>query len=101
MKITINGKQYESEKITAGMTRRALELNVEALDAAAKAEALKKTGDAENASELLALLSGNIEAKAALVCDAFAGAFGSEELLESVTNAELNGIIQQIATGKN
>ena len=101
MKITVNGKEYEAGKITAGMTRRALELNAEALDAAKKAEELKKSADAENASELLALLGSNIEQKAALACDAFGGAFDSAALLDSVTNAELNGIIQQIATGKN
>ena len=100
MKITVNGKEYETGKITAGMTRRALELNMEALDVAAKAEELKKTKDAEGASGLLAAIYGNIDDKAALVCAAFADAFSSEELLESVTNAELNGIIQQIATGR-
>ena len=101
MKITVNGKEYEAGKITAGMTHRALELNAEALDAAKKAEELKKSADAENASELLAFLGSNIERKAALACDAFNDAFDRAALLDSVTNAELNGIIQQIATGKN
>ena len=101
MNISINGKTYESYKITASMTRRALELNVEALDAAAAAEKLKATQDAQEASELLALVGPNLDAKAELVCDAFGNAFTRAALLDAVSNAELNGLIQAIARGKN
>ena len=100
MRITINGKTYESGKITAAMTRRALQLNVEALDAAAAAEKLRETKDAHDASELLALIGTNLDEKAALVRDVFDGAFTASELLDAVSNAELNGLVQQIAAGK-
>lgn len=100
MNITINGNTYESGKITAAMTRRALQLNVEALDAAAAAEKLKATQDAQDASELLALIGTNLDEKAALVCDVFGNAFTRDALLDAVSNAELNGLIQQIARGK-
>ena len=100
MKITIKGVEHESGKITASMTRRALMLNVEALDAAAAAEKLKQTMDATDASELLALIGTNVDEKAALVCDVFGGAFSREELLDEISNAELNGLVQQIASGK-
>ena len=100
MRITINGKTYESGKITAAMTRRALQLNVEALDAAAAAEKLRGTKDAHDASELLALIGTNLDEKAALVRDVFDGAFTASELLDAVSNAELNGLVQQIAAGK-
>ena len=100
MKITIKGKEHESGKITAAMTRRALMLNVEALDAAAAAEKLKQTKDATDASELLALIGTNLDEKAALVRDVFGGAFSREDLLDEVSNAELNGLVQQIASGK-
>lgn len=100
MKITINGVTYESAKITAAMTRRALQLNVEALDAAAAAEKLRETKDAHDASELLALIGTNLDEKAAMVCDVFDGAFTASELLDAVSNAELNGLVQQIAAGK-
>lgn len=99
MTITINGVTYQSGKITAAMTRRALELNVEALDAAAAAEKLKETKDTAGTSELLALIGTNIEAKAALICDVFGGAFTGAELLNAVSNAELNGLIQEITRG--
>lgn len=100
MKITINGVTYESAKITAAMTRRALQLNVEALDAAAAAEKLRETQDTHDASELLALIGTNLDEKAALVRDVFDGAFTASELLDAVSNAELNGLVQQIASGK-
>lgn len=100
MKITINGVTYESAKITAAMTRRALQLNVEALDAAAAAEKLRETKDTHDASELLALIGTNLDEKAALVRDVFDGAFTASELLDAVSNAELNGLVQQIAAGK-
>lgn len=100
MKITINGITYESAKITAAMTRRALQLNVEALDAAAAAEKLRETKDTHDASELLALIGTNLDEKAALVRDVFDGAFTASELLDAVSNAELNGLVQQIAAGK-
>ena len=100
MKITINGVTYESAKITAAMTRRALQLNVEALDAAAAAEKLRETKNTHDASELLALIGTNLDEKAALVRDVFDGAFTASELLDAVSNAELNGLVQQIAAGK-
>ena len=100
MKIIIKGIEHESGKITAAMTRRALQLNVEALDAAAAAEKLKQTKDATDASELLALIGTNLDEKARLVCDVFGGAFPASELLDAVSNAELNGLVQQIAAGK-
>ena len=100
MNITINGKTYESGKITAAMTRRALELNVEALDAAAKAEALRDTKEPARAGELLAAINSNIHLKAMLICDVFGGAFDEDALLETVSNAELNGLIQEITRGK-
>ena len=101
MNITISGKTYQSGKITAAMTRRALELNVEALEAAAKAEDLKKSKNAETASALLELLSRNIDAKAALTCDVFGGAFDKDALLADISNTELNGLMNKIALGKD
>ena len=100
MKITINGVTYESAKITAAMTRRALQLNVEALDAAAAAEKLRETKNTHDASELLALIGTNLDEKAALVRDVFDGAFTASELLDAVSNAELNWLVQQVAAGK-
>lgn len=100
MNITINGKTYESGKITAAMTRRALQLNAEALDAAAAAEKIKETKNAAEASELLAFIGTNIDEKIALVCDTFGNAFTHDELLEAFSNEELNGAIQAITRGK-
>lgn len=100
MKINLNGVTYETHRITASMTRRALQLNVAALDAAAAAEKLRETKDAHDASELLALIGTNLDEKAALVCDVFDNAFDRAALLDAVSNAELNGLVQQIASGK-
>ena len=101
MKIELNGKTYESIKITAGMTRRALELNVAALDAATKAENLKASTDPAAALQLLSALSENMKEKAELICSAFGDAFDSDSLLDQVENAELNGLINKIALGKD
>lgn len=101
MQIVIGEITYNSKKITAAMTRRAMELNVEALEAAAKAEELKETKDAALAGALLAAIESNILAKARLICDVFDGAFGEDALMDSLSNAEINGMMNKIALGKD
>lgn len=100
MQIVIGDTVYSSGKITAAMTRRALELNVEALEAAAKAEKLKETKDAKEAGALLAAIESNINLKARLVCDVFGGAFDEETLMNNASNGELNALMNKIALGK-
>ena len=101
MQIIIGETTYNSRKITAAMTRRALELNVEALEAAAKAEQLKETKDAALAGALLAAIESNIHAKARLICDVFDGAFEEDALMDILSNAEINGMMNKIALGKD
>lgn len=100
MNITINGTKHESGKITAAMARRAMELNMEALDTAADAEAVKENPDASNANALLAKLYENMGAKANLICRVFGDAFTPEELMDSLTPAELNGVLNAIVSAK-
>ena len=101
MQICIGETTYNSGKITAAMTRRALELNVEALDAATKAQELEKCKDATLAGALLAAIESNINAKARLICDVFEGAFDEDTLMNNVSNGELNVMTNKIAMGKN
>ena len=101
MQIVIGDNTYSSGKITAAMTRRALELTAEALEAAEKAENLKETKDAKETWALLAAINSNINLKARLVCDVFDGAFDEETLLNSVSNGELNALMNAIALGKS
>lgn len=101
MQIVIGDTVYSSGKITAAMTRRALELNAEALEAAAKAEKLKETKDAKEAGALLAAIESNINLKARLVCDVFGGAFDEETLMNNASNGELNALMNKIALGKS
>ena len=100
MKIKIKDKTYESGRITAAMSRRAMELNMKALDAAAKAQTLRDNPNADNAGELLRVMYGNIADKAALICSVFDHAFTADELLEELTPAELNGLLNEIVSGK-
>ena len=99
MKINLDGLTYEAKRITAAMTRRALELNALALDAAAKAEMLKEDPDTGLAKALIVLLRDNINEKADLIVDAFGGQFDRELLLNQATAAEINAILNQIAKG--
>lgn len=99
MKITIKGKEYEAQRIPASMSRRAMELNVQALEAAAKAEALKQTKDAKGTSELLALLMTNLDEKAELICDVFGRQFTPEDVTAELTTAEINALLNAIAKG--
>ena len=97
--INIDGKEYRPGKITASMSRRAMELSVEALDAAAKAEALKTSPDAETAAALMNALMLNIDEKAKLICRAYDNAFTPEQLLDAKGNNELNSLLQGIVRG--
>lgn len=99
MKITINGTTYEAERIPASMSRRAMELNAEALEAAAKAEALKQTKDAKGTSELVALLMTNLDEKAELICDVFGRQFSPKDV-NALTIAEINALLNAIVSGK-
>lgn len=96
MKITIKGKEYEAEHIPASLSRRAMELNIQALDAAAKAEAVKREKDASGMSALLALLMTNLDAKAQLISEAFGGAVSPEAVLDDLSTAQINAILNEI-----
>lgn len=99
MKIMLNGDVYEAKRIPAAMTRRAMELNVKALDAAAKAEKLKTDQDAGDAKALLELLTASLDEKVKLIVDTFEWQFSNDKLLEYATTAEINAMINQIAKG--
>ena len=99
MTIYLNGAKYESGKITAAMSRRAMELNLEALDAAKQAESMKTELDIAKTSSLLDVMLKNIDAKAALICEAFDNAFTQDELLKEKRNEELNTLLQFIVRG--
>lgn len=99
MKITINGTTYQSGKITATMSMDAMELNMQALDAAAGAEALRANPAAEGASDLLRALYKNMTEKAELICEVFDHAFTAEDLLNNITPAEMNGLLNAIVKG--
>lgn len=100
MKITINGTTYEAERIPASMSRRAMELNAEALEAAAKAEALRTNPGAEGASALMALLMDNLDRKAELICDVFGNRFSPKALTEELSITEINALLNAIVSGK-
>lgn len=100
MKITLNGVTYETARVPASLSRLAMELNVTALDAAEKAEALKKDPDAKNASALVTLLMTNLDEKVQLIVDVFGGEFPKEQLLDELTTAEINALLNAIASGK-
>lgn len=99
MKITINGTTYEAERIPASMSRRAMELNAEALEAAAKAEALRTNPGAEGASALMTLLMNNLDKKVDLICDVFGRQFSPKDVNE-LTIAEINALLNAIVSGK-
>ena len=100
MKIKLKDTTYESGRITAAMSRRAMELNIAALDAAARAQTLRENPAADNAGELLRVMYDNIGEKTALICAAFDHAFTADELLNELTPAELNGLLNEIVSGK-
>lgn len=99
MKITINGTVYENDRITAAQSRRAMELNVTALDAAAKAEALKQTKDPGDTSALLALLMTNLDEKAQLISEVLIGGISPEGVKDAMTMPEINAMLNAIAKG--
>lgn len=100
MKITINGTTYEAERIPASMSRRAMELNATALNAAADAEALKQTKNAGGTAELMALLMTNLDEKTQLISEVFGGEISAEDVKNEMTMAEINAIINAIVSGK-
>lgn len=99
MKITIKGKTYEAERIPALMSRRAMELNIQALQAAADAETLKASPTAPGAAELLGLLLANLDVKANLICSLFGNQFAPEELLDELSVPEINALLNEITKG--
>ena len=62
--------------------------------------AVKENPDAANANALLAKLYENMGAKAHLICRVFGDAFTPEELMDSLTPAELNGVLNAIVSAK-
>ena len=95
MQITIEGKSYESGKVTAAQSRRALELNIEALDMAAVAITLKETKDPAGTCSMLSTLAKNLDGKAALINEVFNDQFDAMRL----SAAEINAIINEIVKG--
>ena len=100
MKITICGYDYQAEKIPASMSRRAMELNADALEAATKAEALRTNPGAEGASSLMELLMNNLDRKADLICDVFGNQFLPQVLFEELSITEINALLNAIVSGK-
>ena len=63
------------------------------------AEALRANPAAEGASDLLRALYKNMNEKAELICEVFGHAFTTGDLLNNITPAEMNGLLNAIVKG--
>ena len=97
MTLELYGKTYNSGKLTAAITREALNLTIETLELADQAKPKQgKDRDFAEASKLMQRMQELLDRKTALICRAFDGQFTADELLEWASAAEINDVISQL-----
>lgn len=103
LSLKIHGKTYTTSRITAYLSRKAMEIHTKSIELAKAGTALKESGDTDldAIQELMEKMAELNDQKSWFICQVYGEKFGIEDLEKDLTNEEIESEIQRITNAIN